>query len=494
MKKIKIVLAALVLTAFGSCQDAIDIVQPGELTPEATFKTVADLQKGLIGAYGAMSTINEISFSSVWTDEVRLGFNNGGQGISDGRYSLKLTTNSSDAYNIWLSNYALINSANRVIDASTRIPVVSGSNEELQVNDIVAQAKILRAWGHFRLLSYFSTDLTNDNALGVILVDHVPATNEHLPRSTNGKVFEFIEEDLTFAVNNLLSNATNSNNFILSPDFITAFRARMNSYRDKHDAALSYANTVINSGRYTLATGLDYSDLWKDIYTSGLEVIFRLDRVNGDAKIGSTWASIDATLAGSPFYAVSSDLFNLLNNQEDIRLSSFISSTSDFSDPAKGKIVISKYPGTGNYALLNDEKVFRLSEMYFIKAEAYLGKGNVLEAYKALNTVIEARFTEFNAPLLDLNNLPTDIKVAYRELLKQRRIELCYEGHRYLDLKRLGAPSKGNVGIDRNSADCTGDNCSLPAGSPYFTMPIPTREIQNNPVLRNQAGGQNPGY
>ena len=63
MKKINFILFALFVSLFSSsCEDAIDIVQPGELTPEVTFQTVSDLQLGLNGVYSAVD------------DPIRYGF------------------------------------------------------------------------------------------------------------------------------------------------------------------------------------------------------------------------------------------------------------------------------------------------------------------------------------------------------------------------------------------------------------------------------------
>ncbi|MFW5726866.1 MAG: RagB/SusD family nutrient uptake outer membrane protein, partial [bacterium] len=81
-------------------------------------------------------------------------------------------------------------------------------------------------------------------------------------------------------------------------------------------------------------------------------------------------------------------------------------------------------------------------------------------------------------------------QAAYAGVLEERRVELAFEGHRWLDLKRLGADA--NAQIDRDPLDCaiTGA-CTLPIDDHRFTLPIPLVEINANSVIAEQ---QNPGY
>ena len=73
----------------------------------------------------------------------------------------------------------------------------------------------------------------------------------------------------------------------------------------------------------------------------------------------------------------------------------------------------------------------------------------------------------------------------------ERRKELAFEGHRYIDLKRLGADA-GVPGTDRDATDGANSNAISPLnillGDYRFTLPIPQAEININPLI------QNPGY
>ena len=488
MKNIKIILFALTVAMFTSCET--DIIQPGELYPDATFQTVADLQQGLVGVYGAIPGENEIAFNSIFTDEVRIGYANGGQGLISGEYTFVLNVNSGDAYSIWASNYQLINFANRLISAGELIEVPATQKEEF--DNIMAQAHILRAYGHFKLLTYFSTDLTKDSAPGVILVDFVPTIYQQLPRSTNGEVFDFINKDLEY-VTKLSGNENGgkvADNYFISPDMVTAMKARMAAYRGKYTEAATYAQELIT--KYPLTPRTTYNNIWEDApITSRDEVIFKLIRVNGDALVGGTWASVNSTLEGSPFYEMSTDLINLLyksnfdiEDQPDIRATSFIGATSDF---VNDNVVIDKYSGSKGYVMLNDIKVFRASEMYFIKAEAQASANDFSGVAATLQLLSKERYKLNQAPAIAV---PADAQAAWAEILKQRRIELCFEGHRWVDLKRLGV--KAGVSINRNEEDCAIYGACFLANTDYrFTMPIPFAETAANDAIRSQ---QNPGY
>jgi hypothetical protein len=74
MKKIKLYTILALSTLVMSCEDAIDIEVPGLLDANAAFNSVSDLNDGLLGAYSSLDTTPEIHFTSVFTDEIRIGF------------------------------------------------------------------------------------------------------------------------------------------------------------------------------------------------------------------------------------------------------------------------------------------------------------------------------------------------------------------------------------------------------------------------------------
>jgi hypothetical protein len=478
-----------------ACNDAIEIDQPGRLDADAAFQTVADLQAGLFGVYDQFDLSPDIAFQSIFTDELSIGFDNGGQGLAD--YGFVLNAGSTAPEVFWTNGYDQLNAASRLIEASEIIEIEDG--EQALFNQILGEAYALRAWGHFIMLSYFSTDYTDDNALSIINLDFVPTIDQQLLRNTNGETFALIDSDLDRA-NSLLSNATDDVTRI-NKDFIIALRARIAAYRQDYTTAASLSQQLID--KYPLANQAEYEAMFLD--TSDGEVIFKLERTNNDTYdgqgatgsptaggwAGARFAFVDATLSGSPYFEMGRSLFNLMD-PADIRYDVNVAPTSlidpDYEtnqNPATDILVIQKYPGSEGQPLMNDLKIYRASEMYLIRAEAAVAQGSLGLAAELIQDIHNARF----GTTTDLPSYASATE-AYAAILTERRVELAFEGHRYLDLKRLG--SRANQGVLKDAIDCAFNGaCTLSASDYRFTLPLPIVEFNANPGLREQ---QNPGY
>ena len=478
-----------------ACNDAIEIDQPGRLDADAAFQTVADLEAGLFGVYDQFDLSPDIAFQSIFTDELSIGFDNGGQGLAD--YGFVLNAGSTAPAVFWTNGYDQLNAASRLIEAADIIEIEEG--EQTLFNQVLGEAYALRAWGHFIMLSYFSTDYTDDSALSIINLDFVPTIDQQLLRNTNGETFALIESDLTQA-NSLLGNSTDDVTRI-NKDFIIALRARIAAYRQDYATAASLSEQLI--AKYPLANRAEYQAMFLD--QSDGEVIFKLERTNNDTYdgqgatgspaaggwAGARFAFVDATLSGSPYFEMGRSLFNLMD-PADIRYDVNVAPTSlidpDYEinqNPATDILVIQKYPGSEGQPLMNDLKIFRSSEMYLIRAEAAVAQGSLGEAAELIKEIRDARFGTDTA-------LPSygSATQAYAAILDERRVELAFEGHRYLDLKRMG--SRASQGVLKDAIDCAFNGaCTLSADDYRFTMPLPIVEFNANPGLREQ---QNPGY
>ena len=80
-----------------------------------------------------------------------------------------------------------------------------------------------------------------------------------------------------------------------------------------------------------------------------------------------------------------------------------------------------------------------------------------------------------------------DQEDAFGAILDERRIELLFEGHRWVDLKRLG--DRGNRSVDRDARECSFFSCTISNDDYRFTLPIPISE-----TIANPEADQNPGY
>ncbi len=506
MKKIKNTLMFVLLVALvSSCNDALDIVQDGELPYVETAETVDELQQFLVGSvYGGVSNVNELVFTAVFTDEVGIGPSNGGQQVDLHRFQLNASSGYPSA--IWLQHYYVINRVNRLLEFAENItPVFDDSDpnniidEEPVYADILAQARALRAYSYVQLLAFFSTDMSDDSALGVMLLDYVPELNEKLPRVTNDKIFDLIESDLTFASDNIINQIPGATYKYVSKSFIDATYARMYLYRKNYPLAKHYAQTVISTSGLTLTTRAVYPAMWAD--TEGGEIIFAASR-----PIPGTWENVagnfyfnTTSATGGCYLDMGRNLYNLFPadvtstiNTTDIRKSTFVDN-SRIENPAYNIVPnyvqtdilpINKYPGKGNTPLRNDLKIFRLSEMYFILAECAVDEGQLPIAAGYLKNIRDRRFS--TPQTLPSYANATD---AWADILLERRKELCFEGFRYLDIKRLGVLA--NQSIDRHPTDDAVKSAPTTiSNTDYrFILPIPQSEISGNGTIQ-----QNPNY
>ena len=508
MKNLKFLLL-LILCTFSSCEEATQIIQDGEVNDAVTFTSTKQMNLFLSETYdrlmGSTNTLNEIGLSSILTDEVGIGRGSSPTDV----YRFTLNTNNGYSTQIWLDYYTVINYCNRLIRGANLVVPVDAA-DQLVYNDILAQARALRAYSHLQLLTYFSTNMKDNNAVGVILMDRVPTVQEKLPRNTNGEVFALIESDLNYAASNIqpVTAAVKPWAYV-SKDMVNAVRARMYAYRGNYTLAENFADLVINTSGLSLSNGTvynplsfyalsstnDYKRMFQDL-TRG-EVIWSIGRALNKSTIGSVYNVNGSNLAGISTFEMNRNLFNILDNGGspwDIRRWANIDPTSvvdvnyststnyNFSDV----LVVDKYSGITGSALTNDIKAFRLSEMYLIKAEARANANDFPGVATILKTIRDKRSYTGARPLPVYSNATS----AWADILQERRVELCFEGHRYIDLKRLGGVA--GVGVDRNPLDCSAYAlaiCSIPLNDFRFTLPIPLNELSANPQIQ-----QNPGY
>jgi hypothetical protein len=488
MKNIfKFIYACLILSV-ASCNDAIEIDQPGRLGADSAFQSVTDLQGGLLASYNFLDTTPEIGFTSAMTDECYRGRDNGGQNQNEQNFNI----NSSNGYTsqIWSNYYGAIGMANRVIEASE---IVDRNENPTEYDNILGQAYAIRAYAHFGILTWFSTDYTNNDALaGLLLTSVTTDIFAQVPRSTNGEFYAAISQDLNTAED--LISSTVSNKFI-GVDAINAIRARMHAYKGDYAAAAGYAQTVLSSN--DVSDAAQFTNVFNDTDNTG--VIFALERSIGDSYdgqgtagggwAGSLYAFIDATEQGGPFMEMSRSVYNILAGTSDVRLSRSLNVAESIIDAGYESndnfinddvLLVYKYPG-GVQPLLNDLKVFRAAEMHLILAEAAADSGNFTDAGVLVNQLRGLR----GADALDA---PTSVQEAFGQILDERRLEFLFEGHRWVDLKRLG--ERAGRTLDRDARECSFlSGCSLTNSDYRFTLPIPVSEL-----TANGAADQNPGY
>jgi hypothetical protein len=275
-----------------------------------------------------------------------------------------------------------------------------------------------------------------------------------------------IEKDLADAKNLLPAVTPGSfSDLSLNQVSITAFQARVALYKGEWQKAIDYATTVINSGIKPLVSGSAFTGIWTDLNTN--EILFRL-RYENTSTLGSLWTTTGGNVILSP-----SDKLTNSYSVNDIRSSTFIGSLS-------GKRTVNKFFQSVRGGRIVDAKAIRTAEMYLIRAEAYakIATPDLSAGAADLNALRSQRIAGYT------NETFGSAQALINAVIMERFKELCFEGFRFFDLKRLSLP------LQRDASDVDSPLWqTLPADNTKFTFPIPQSEILANPNMK-----QNPGY
>lgn len=515
MKKIfGILLASAML--FASCsEELLEPFTPGSLTEDVAIQKSSDLVNLVNSSMNILTNRTEYVFSSVFTDEAAPGSQNGGQGITSD-YIFLMNVDNGSAAAIWQTQYFALARLNRVITFADKVVATNAADQQI-INRAKAEALVLRALAHIKIVSYFSPNPKDDASLAGVLADKIIATTDKPVRVTNAAFYKSIHADLDAAITIFNSNtatyAAASRTFYPSRTLAQALKARAFALKGDYTNAEVFANTVINSSGISLATTQAQYDAVFHTHneSANTEVIFRLKRtVQQNAQgtnLNNGWVSVANRVNGSPFYEVSRALYNkLVEVPGDFRLNTTVHLTGtspslinpNYATATDVRntdiIVLHKHGGQAAVTATNgynpDFMVARLSEMYFIRAEARVAAGDLAGAATAIKTIRDARFATAQ---------PTPVyasaQAAWKGILDERRLELSFEGFRFIDLKRIG--TLAGAGLDRDASEYASSSWTFPAANPSnlpltstkFALPVPQVEIVGNPAIQ-----QNPGY
>jgi len=461
---------ASIVVALSSCKKSfLDLKPYTSVSSDVAITNESDMQAALNGAYGNMNSANLYGrstplFGDLVSDNVYIS------AINSNRYldffQINYTVTDVNGQGIWQSSYSTILRANNVINSSLQ------GNEN--IDQLRGEALAIRGLMYFELVKFFAKPYTVDpNALGVpLILTYDPTLKPQ--RNTVQEVYAQIEKDFTDAAN--LMTQDKSSGFF-TKWAAKALLARMYQFKGEWDKALTTAEDVINNSGYSLLQLNDVLSFWQNNTDRNdkLEVLFEIvfDATN-NINIDALPYFYDQNGYGDALATES--LYDLYSNT-DVRKDLFI-----VGSPIRGADVkvVNKFPNSGS-ADKDETKVIRMSEVYFIAAEAAAHQNDETAALTYLNAVATERdpgfagYSSTGQALLD-------------DILLERRKELAFEGHRYWDLVR------NDLDVTRvDLANNYPGNVPLVLETTNFhrILPIPQGELDANPNIREQ---QNPGY
>lgn len=482
----------------------------GNLDDETGMETVNDAFRFRNGFYNGLKGMNcggYFAYPDIQLDQFVGIINNGNR---MGQISNALFTSGEDVFaSYWAGCYSRINSANYLIEKVGAM-IESGKFSDADVVSLkryMGEAKFYRAYNYWYLLDKYCESYAkvggSTEAKGLPLVtvyNPTGNTSKYPGRSTQDETYALVESDLNEAYNDLkefeASGVSGCKENLapmakyLSSWAVVALQARVALLKGDNQTAYTKASEVIESGVYTLADTENYAEMWSDDTSD--EIIFRpaCSTTELPSSTGAYYQNSDEQTAD---YIPTWSVLNSYD-ETDVRFAAFFKTLRmNVQGSYYAAYVFNKFPG--NTALrtdaarpnfMNYPKVFRLSEMYLIAAEAG-ATVNLTGANKYLNDFMANRYTDHETGNFTASTLTTQVR-------KERTLELIGEGLRLSDLRRWGQ------GFTR-SLDYGGyatEDVIVPLGAITYTAndyrltwPIPSDEIETNPQLKGQ---QNPGY
>lgn len=346
--------------------------------------------------------------------------------------------------------YFLINNANHVITKTELL-----NTEDSRKEEIIAEAKFLRAQAHFYLLRLFGEFFDTNSTFGIVLKTMPISNADAQPRASVAETYELILEDLDYAI----SHAPDfSSTFYVSKIAAKALKSKVALYQKDYSTAASLAREVLDSDERELEES--YADIFTKKVVSPNEVIFQTPFDNLNNRNNKAFML-------RVYFELSDEYVALMEN--DARYGAAVAVTS------AGSIRNNKFNGAtyNGVPLTADTEYFlRLDEIYLIYAEAILRAETDVEASRSALNVIRER---------SVNPLVTTAVPS--ELLEAIRIEKILElgaesGEEWFDLVRFH--KEGDININDFKELSSETRLILP-------LPIQTVELSNNVVKQNSG-------
>jgi starch-binding outer membrane protein, SusD/RagB family len=477
MNKIKYLVILVFGITISSCQDAYNIEPDFILTEETSVNSVEDLERVLLGTYdNGLGFIPAVMANAYPSDNLVIGGGNAGQGIFGILWQYTSSPTGSVSDGIWNSAYASFYSVNRILKRAEAFE----DNPDLR-DQIIAEALAIRAYSAFELVRFYSPTYDATALSGYIVTEPLDFDADNIQsfsRNTVGEMVAQINEDIDRSMS-LMGSQNNVYRF--SPVALKALQSRVNLYVNSNESlneAIELTSEIL--AEKPLADSTAYVNMFK-LDRESSETILKLQRDQNDAFIGNNFRAGNGAIYVSMSYELES-LLSAGDVRREVLLDTETEITTETVD-SEGEFVVGKYIGRDeNFPGMHDLILFRSSEMLLIRAEAYARQGMLPEAQADIESLRLIRGSVMTTPDY------IDEGVALNDILLARRVELAYEGHRFLDLKRFGKS------VSRSEIDASINRGAqlLPVGNFRFTFPIPQAEIDRNDGI--QESDQNPGY
>ena len=310
---------------------------------------------------------------------------------------------------------------------------------------ILGECQFLRAAYYLMLSNLYgwAYDVKNNGAdLSVPLKTTEWIVEDKFSRATVGEVYRVIERDLIGACANL--RGVEQKNFYRTNQLAArTLLSRVYLYMERYDEVITQCDSALNMGLQMLdLNNFFYDTEWLDerdyLYmASNPEIVFTMGYATVQDYVtpatndyGNTSLVYSASQSLIDEYRVDAEVL-------DLRFRCYFERHWINSDRF-GVVKNYSYEQYWEYPVVFDSFLIRTVEIYLNKAEAQAMKGDLAGAIATLQPLFDTRYAPEMQPKLSSSSE----KELVNFIRSERRRELCFEGHRWPDLRRYAVNTK----------------------------------------------------
>ncbi|HTN19163.1 MAG TPA: RagB/SusD family nutrient uptake outer membrane protein [Pelobium sp.] len=472
MKKHNYLLLLLAIFTFTSCEKFLTENPNSFLTPTNFYKNEKDAVAALNGVFSTMQPQGYYQRTVYVVSENGADLMYAGAGSADRNTITQhtFTAVNGEISNWYNNNYKMIRNANDVI---FYVPAIT--MDEAKKNNIIGNARFLRALAYFNLLTAYGEV--------PLITEPVSASDPNLypPKATLASLYNQIIEDLKFAELNCFAEkdiaaaekgrvSAGASSALLAKVYLTRAKSTEAQPTDSQDALTACNKVIGDTGSYALLN--NYADIFSSDNKYNKEVVFAVRFGTAPNVANITLRMFYPTvLGGYGSFLVQNEFFNngFPEGSRDVRKTYSVANTANGQavTPFIYKFRDSQWKKDNNSR--TDWYVLRLAEVYLLQSEAMNNiNPNDPNKFNGINTIRKRAGLTLATDEFNLINTPTP-EAFVDMLLAERARELCGEGQRRWDLLRFGklkeAMAKVGVTVDDE----------------HLLFPIPQAEQDVNP-------------
>jgi hypothetical protein len=485
MKKMKNIIATLIIAMYGftSCTDWLALAPEDTLSSAIYYTNAQEILTGVMSAYGKLHNMYHHDQLPRAIEDISDDCNNFYFGNS--AVNLFAKTFNESYSGVWQHCYQMIFRCNYMI------AVIDGGNytavsdaDKRNIRAMYGELHFLRALAYFNMVRFYGpvplTTQVLSEPIAAFGVGRAPVAEIYndviIPGLEQAIADCYLKSELsTGQIGRATRGAAQT---LLAKVYLTPPVKDLNKAKTQLEG-------VINSRLYTLCP--TYLEVFSTSNKNHSESIFEV-HYNTGLGFGSEyfrWMTNEACISqglsggGSNINVSNLDLYPLLKANEE-RYHAACDSGGLRAGEWYYSYTVKKHVtyGTGSVSQNHNWPLLRYADVMLLYAEVLLETGG------SKSTILE-----YVNPIRTRAKTPAwaEADVTFDNIMLERRLELCFEGHRWFDLLRQG--NAKTIEVMENHFRIMEDGRYRQVREEQLLFPIPLGQIQIDPTLE-----QNPGY